>query len=492
MLDRNLKELIKTPIFANFYRVSQVPRPSFKEEKIANDLENWAQDQGLQVFRDDLNNLLIKKPGSPGYEDREPVILQAHTDMVCDQAPGQDHDFDHDPIHLEYEGDIVSTGGRTTLGADNGLGLALAMTLLEDESYPHPPLRALFTTAEEDDLSGAEGVSPSWLDCHRLINLDNSWENILISGSAGGTAAKLSLPMEREEINQVGYSFVDLEVRGLRGGHSGEDIDRGRGNAIQILARVLQALSNSVDFKLLSIEGGNVRMAIPREARAQVAVSKEKKEKFISALNQVSQSIQDRYRETEKGMEIGLDWLEEEGGESSLSQPAIQVLLETILLSPLGINEMFGDRGLAESSMNLGELYEEDGRIQLVYEVRASYQTSLDYLVGCLKILAGHGGGQVETFASYPSWLPSEESPLREAAFEANKEVGIEDLRAAPFHLGLEVAYFQAKVPGMDAISIGPNIRDLHSPQERFSVSSTLKIYKLLKGILKLLAEEEN
>lgn len=255
--------LCNHPVFRFFRVISDIPRPSKHEEQISQFLFRWARERGLEAEQDEKLNILIRKPATPGYEGAPGIMLQAHMDMVCEKAPEAEHDFMKDPIHWELDGDILSTGRRTTLGADDGIGVAMAMAVLDDDTLSHPALEVLFTTAEEDDFSGAEHFDVSKMTATRLINLDHANEKQILCGSCGGISAELTVPIASGPVPE-GWSAFELAVDGLHGGHSGEDIHRGHGNATTLLARVLLALSQSGEMKLGPVKGGTFRLAIPR------------------------------------------------------------------------------------------------------------------------------------------------------------------------------------------------------------------------------------
>ena len=271
---KTLDDLKKHPVFYNFLQICKIPHQTFHEKELSDYLVKWATNLGLEVKQDSKFNLLIRKPASMGNEGKKPIILQAHIDMVCEKKPDVIHDFKKDPIPVQLDGDILSTGNKTTLGADDGIGTAMAMAILEAKNLKHPPIDVIFTTSEEEDMSGALNVDKSWFHTNRLINLDNSFDNEMITGSAGGKGAELKVPLTYEDSNST-YVTYKIIVDNLTGGHSGEDIDKGRGNAIIILARCLDYLRTYFKFNIVDIEGGNFRLAIPREAHTTIAFSKE-------------------------------------------------------------------------------------------------------------------------------------------------------------------------------------------------------------------------
>ncbi|MBP6062498.1 MAG: beta-Ala-His dipeptidase [Fusobacteriaceae bacterium] len=482
-LFNNLDELLTNEIFNNFNKISQIPRPSFKEKKVSDFLKSWAESLDLEVLQDEYSNLLISKPASKGYEGKRPIILQAHTDMVCEKHPEVDHDFDKDPIDLVLDGDILSTGGRTTLGADNGIGVAIAMTILESNSLSHPKLDVLLTVAEEEDMSGALNVEPSWFRTNRIINLDNSIDNQLITGSAGGKGVKLSVPVKHTNVDKNKYKSFDLTVKDLQGGHSGEDIDKGLANSNTLLARLLNEIRKECELLISQIQGGNFRLAIPRESTCKINIRQNDLGKVQNIIDKLSKEFVNRYEGIEANLTVELK--ESDFNEASLDLASTSKAIDTILISPNGISEMLGGIDVVESSINLGEVYLKDNKLFFIYEIRAIYETSREYIYDKLCIISKLMNGDIEYFAKYPSWTYLPESDLRELILEIYEKKYGEVMEAIVLHAGLECGCFASKIKDMDAVSLGPNTWNLHAPSESVSVSSTIKIYNLLVNILK-------
>lgn len=515
----SLEQLLEeNRVFYHFAKLCQIPHPSFKEKRLSDYLLGWATERGLYAAQDVYNNVFIKKSGTPGYEDAPAVMIQAHIDMVCEKTPETDHDFDTDPIRIRLDGDLLSTGGRTTLGADDGIGVAYAMAILEADDIPHPPLEVLFTTAEEEDLSGAQNVDASSFQARLLINIDNAVEHELLSGSCGGIGVEVTLPAG---LGPVPYDCpaYRVSVSGLPGGHSGEDIHRGHGNANILLGRFLYACEEEFPVRIGELAGGSFRLAIPREAQALLYIPAEKEERFLEIAEQKKKEFFREYEAVAPDFTVSVLKVEsraalaEDGSQTSLSgessqtavpgtasraaQPetdrraalpeAAKKLIQALYLSPNGISDMNNAvAGVVESSDNLGELrYDrESGQFILVYEIRASFESTREYLYEKLQILAKLLGGTCRGFADYPSWSFNPHSMLREkAAAVYEREFG-EKMHVKAVHAGLECGCLMPKMPGLDAISIGPDAWGLHSPQERLSVSSTDRMYRFIKELL--------
>ena len=481
---KTLDDLKKHPVFYNFLQICKIPHQTFHEKELSDYLVKWATNLGLEVKQDSKFNLLIRKPASMGNEGKKPIILQAHIDMVCEKKPDVIHDFKKDPIPVQLDGDILSTGNKTTLGADDGIGTAMAMAILEAKNLKHPPIDVIFTTSEEEDMSGALNVDKSWFHTNRLINLDNSFDNEMITGSAGGKGAELKVPLTYEDSNST-YVTYKIIVDNLTGGHSGEDIDKGRGNAIIILARCLDYLRTYFKFNIVDIEGGNFRLAIPREAHTTIAFSKEYLGIFKEKINIFISEIKNVFETSEKNIQI--KFLEHKYEDKILSLKSTNNIIDGIILSPNGILQMISNLGVVESSCNLGEIYIKDNNLFMVTEIRAIYESNREFIYKQILLVGDIIGGEVRDFSPYPSWTYKVHSNLRTLANRIYLEMFNHNIKNLVLHAGLECGCFTTKVNDLDAISIGPNTKDLHSPYESLSFSSTQKIYNYLIKILETL-----
>lgn len=485
MIYNNINDLIeKNRVFFNFSEISKIPRATFSEKKISDFIKAWAENLNLEVHQDSKNNLLIRKKATLGYENKKPIILQAHIDMVCEKAPDSNHDFQNDPIDLVLDGDILSTGNKTTLGADDGIGVALAMTILEDKNLKHPGIDAIFTTAEEEDMSGALSLDASWFYTNRIINLDNMIDNELVVGSCGGKGAELKYPLELEDIKTDSICFY-IKLANLAGGHSGEDINKGRTNAIVLLGRLLNKFRNDFDFSIFDIKGGNFRLAIPREASVSLTINKNDIDVFKKSLSDFENNIKNILVEEDKNFSITINNLDLKNTENKIFTKGFRnKIIDNILLSPNGAANMLSSLAVVESSCNLGELFIKDNFIFFVTEIRATYEANREFIYEKIESLAKIFSGEVRDFYHYPSWIYRANSELQKNATKIYKDLYNEDMKIIAVHAGLECSCFEDKVKDMDAISIGPNAWDLHSPKERLSVSSTEKIYRFLVALL--------
>ena len=468
-----------------FSQLSRIPRESGKEKAVSDWIKSWAEERGLQVTQDDIWNLTICKPASEGYEDHAPVMMQAHIDMVCEKNSDSTHDFVTDPIEFKYDGDWLTSANGTTLGADNGVGVAAALAILDDDALKHPPLEVVFTVQEETTFDGAANVDISHLKAMRLINLDHADENELVVGSCGGVGVRMTMPIEREVTTPEGYSAWRIKLTGLKGGHSGEDIHRGRGNAISMLLRVLEEPA----LKVVSITGGTNRLAIPREAEAVVLAASE------ADVRDATANAKATFRKEYGGAAPDLDLTYEAAGAGDsaagaadappLTDAAFAKIAAAVRLYPNGIVNMNGSlEGLVESSDNIGIISTEGDVLTLTSEVRGAYQSTVDDIVKTIEILAAVLGARTEYFSAYVPWEFAADSTLRAEAVALHEEMFGGEMKQLALHAGLECGFFAEKRPGMDIISIGPDCQYFHSPQERVSISSIGRFYEFLKELL--------
>lgn len=475
--------LIQNRVLYHFSELCKIPHQSFKEKEISDYLLNWAGERGLFAVQDHKWNVFIKKPASAGHEASPTVMLQAHMDMVCEKAPEVVHDFETDPIHLELHGDILSTGGQTTLGADDGIGVAYAMAILEAEDIPHPALEVLFTTAEEEDLSGAQEVDASSFEARLLINIDNAVEHELLAGSCGGMGVMLRIPADECEVPE-GYSAYNVNISGLFGGHSGEDINKGNGSANSLLGRLLYAYRCEFSFYISKLTGGSFRLAIPREAEVFLYVQKDKEQELMSITKRIREQFQKEYEVAAPGLRVELKKSERRDRQAA-SPEGVKGLITAMLLSPDGVSAMnHAVEGVVESSDNMGEIRMEDGSFVLVYEIRAGFESTREYLYQKITVLAELLDGECEGFATYPSWSFQPASKLRGLITDIYRREFHDEIITRVVHCGLECGCLFPKMMGLDAVSIGPDAWGLHSPEERLSISSTERVYHLIKSVL--------
>lgn len=519
----NIESLLQEPLFQHFHRICRIPHGSGNEAALAEELLCWAREKGFHAEKDAAGNVLIRRPASPGCENAPSVMLQAHLDMVCVKRPGSIHDFQKDPIPWQIEGDWLTTGGETSLGADDGIGAALAMTMLETgwpceaAAVGFPELEALFTVGEEEDFAGALGFDMGRSRAKYLINLDHIEEHTVICGSCGGMRADFGLPLAEQRV-PAGSAFWKLTVSGLAGGHSGEDIHRGRGNAIRLLARCLDAANASgCSFGICALEGGSSRLSIPVSAGALICMDPENAEIFRLSAEAFEKTARRELGGSGTKLRICIDpaagviptanaspaaevqaaaGVNTEAAEQippALTFAEPELVTEAILLFPDGISEMNADlEGLVDSSDNLGEVYYRpgSGRLELVSEIRAARESQRDAIFRRMQQLGRRLGAEVSCSEPYPGWEYQPAGRLRDAVIRVHDGYcGFEPFLKT-VHAGLEVGFFLEKCPGLEAVSIGPDLKDLHSVSERLSISSALHFQGYLKSLLEELGRE--
>ena len=470
-------------VWNNFYQITQIPRPSKKEEKIIAFLEAFSTKHQLDHKTDKAGNVLICKAATPGYENHKKIILQAHIDKVCKKNSDVVFNFETDAIKSYIDGDWIKAQG-TTLGGDNGIGMAMMLAILESNNIQHPALECLFTVDEETGLTGAFALENNLLEGKTLINLDSEDDGVIFIGCAGGIDTTATLPYT-PEISPEGYFAFTVTVKGLKGGHSGDDINKGLGNANKILNRYLWNINRKTDLRVHSFDGGNLRNAIPREATATVSVPYSEKENVRVELNHYIAEIERELGETEPAMQILLE--SDKLPATVLDKKTSNALLNVLYACPHGVKAMSKDMpGLVETSTNLASIkMKADNTILITTSQRSSVESSkydIAHQVEAVMTLAGatatHGDG-------YPGWKPNLKSDILKTAQQTYKALFDAEPSVRAIHAGLECGLFLEKYPHLDMISIGPQMYGVHSPDERLSISSTQKCWKWLLEILK-------
>jgi len=479
-------ELEPRPVWKHFSEFCRIPRPSGHEEAAGLYLISVAKAKGLSWQKDAVGNVVIRVPGSPGKEKSPVTVLQGHTDMVPEKNRDTVHDFLKDPIRPRIDGDWVKATG-TTLGADNGIGAAMALALLDEPGLVHPPLELLFTIDEETGLNGANGLKPSLLKGRRLLNLDTEEDGALYVGCAGGVDTVMTLPVRRQKALPR-QGVCTLEVKGLRGGHSGGDIHECRGNANRILVRALWAIEEAgVSFKLVSFDGGSKRNAIPREAFATLVLAPQATAKARKALKVLEAEVRAELKGVDEGICLGLT-----PGKAAF--PPLATESQTRLLRLLGavphgyVDFSAAIPGLVETSTNFAIVTTKKGSVEICTSQRSSVWSKLQWAARWVESVGTSAGAKVVHSSAYPGWKPDLASPiLRQAQLTYQRLYGTVPEPKA-IHAGLECGIIGAKCPGMDMVSMGPEIRNAHSPDEAVSIPSVAKSYTYLKELLKDLA----
>lgn len=468
-------------IWKHFAALNAVPRPSKKEARITAFMMAFGRGLGLETHTDAVGNVLIRKPASPGYENRTGVVLQGHLDMVHQKNEATAFDFDNEGIKMFVDGDWVRARG-TTLGADNGLGVAAIMAVLEATDLAHPPLEALFTIDEETGMTGAKELSHDWLNGRILLNLDTEEDDEIDVGCAGGVDVT-GTGAYRPEPCPPGWEGLRLRVSGLQGGHSGMDIHKGLANANKVLARLLHACSGVADFRLGSASGGNLRNAIPREAGATLALDPTSRAAFLEAVEAEQKAIRAEFKAVEPNLHVTLEGA---GCPAEVLPEAAQLTLLRILCAlPSGVAYMSDAfPGQTETSNNLALFRVGEGKVQIGCLTRSSSDSRKADLVRTLESVLSLAGYKTETSGEYPGWQPNASSAALGLLQSRYRALFGPEPRVVASHGGLECGIIGAHYPGMDMISFGPTILGAHSPDERASISSTQKFWEFLRDIL--------
>lgn len=482
----SIKNLEPQSVWSFFYDITQIPRPSKKEERILAYLLEFAKEKGFDTKQDEAGNILITKPATNGKENVPTVILQSHVDMVCEKNSDVVHDFDNDPIQTVIDGDWVKTKG-TTLGADNGIGMAAALAVLASDNIAHGKIEALFTVDEETGLTGANMLAPDLLTGDILLNLDTDEEGDLYIGCAGGKGTKAYFNYDQAEV-PAGYFWFKVQVKGLRGGHSGSDIDKQLGNANKILNRYLYSLlGNDHQLLISEIAGGNLHNAIAREAYALVGVRQAYKEDVRVKLNVLIADLENEYKKIEPNLELQIESVPTPA--KVMSKDTGDKLIKALYACPHGVIGMSHDiEGLVETSTNLASVKMlEDDRILVGTSQRSSVESKKLDIVNMVTSVFDLAGAEIEHSEGYPAWQPNTDSKILKVSKDVYQKLYGKTPGVKAIHAGLECGLFLEKYPNLDMISFGPDIRDAHSPVERMNIPSVEKFWNYLVGILETL-----
>ena len=477
-----LSELKPAGVWKHFEDICGIPHGSGNEKAVSDHCVAFARAHGLKVRQDEAWNVVITKEASDGYEDREPLILQGHLDMVCEKKPDCDIDFEKDGLRLGIDGDHVYAEG-TTLGGDDGIAVAYALAILEDDRIVHPELEVIFTTSEETGMDGAAALDVSMLKGHTVLNLDSEEEGILLTGCAGGCSAGITLPLDREK--RKGIRAV-LTVDGLKGGHSGAEIHKGRGNANRLLATVLAELKKETAYACISIAGGQKDNAIPRECRAELLFPEEAS---VQRAHKLCKTLQERlvqeYAASDPGLSVRLQTEGAAEAEVFTDETAehARILLTAL---PNGVICMSQDiPGLVQTSLNLGSVKTEEKALILRYSIRSSVGAEKEALVEQIRQAVQQEGASMDTNGDYPAWEYRKDSPLRDDCIRIYRELFGKEPRVEAIHAGLECGILASKIPDLDCISMGPDMTGIHTTEERLSISSVERMWNYILEILK-------
>ena len=469
-------------IWKYFHEILQIPRPSKKEEKIIQYLMEFGQRHKLETIRDEIGNILIRKPATKGLENLQSVVLQCHVDMVCEKNSDVNHDFNVDPINAYVDGEWVKAKG-TTLGADDGIGIAAQLAILASDTIKHGPLECLFTVDEETGLTGAFEMKPDFFKSKILINLDSEDEGELFIGCAGGIDTTVTFAYELEKVPS-NYKAYRLSVTGLKGGHSGDDIDKGLGNSIKIINRFLWKGTNKFDLRLASIEGGNLRNAIPREAFAHFVIHEADEAEMLGMLNGFIKNVHNELHVTEPNLKISIE--SAPMPEGIIDEPTHFDLLNSLYACPHGVIAMSSQiPGLVETSTNLASVkFIQDNQILVSTSQRSSIDSAKTDIANMVESVFRLANASVMHGDGYPGWTPNTDSEILRITKKAYTKLFKNQPIVRAIHAGLECGLFLEKYPGLDMISFGPTIKGAHSPDERLNIETTDKFWKLLLEVL--------
>lgn len=470
-------------VFDYFCMLNKVPRPSKKEEKVIAFLQRFAEDNNLQYKVDEVGNVLITKDATPGMEDRPTVVFQSHMDMVCEKTSDREIDFESDEIETFIDGDWMKAKG-TTLGADDGIGVAMEMALLTDKTVKHGPIECLFTVDEETGLTGAFALKPGFFSGKYLLNLDSEDEGEIFVGCAGGANTEITLNLKKEPLRKSFFA-MHISVDKLRGGHSGDDINKHRANAIKAIIRFIYKEMQKYDLRLVDLQGGNLHNAIPRQAEAVIAVPFDKKEDVRVDFNIFASEFEEEYKD-ETGVRFFLESVLDI--EECIEKEQAAQIVNALMAVHNGVYEMSIDLpGLVETSSNLASVHFVDDKMVIVTSQRSSIGSQRVAMSDAVAATFSLIGAEVKTGDGYPGWKPNPDSKLLKVATDSYKSLFGKEPKVKAIHAGLECGLFKEKNPGLDMISIGPTLRGVHSPDEALLIPTVEMVWKHILDILEKL-----
>ncbi len=476
-------------VFYYFEEISKIPRGSGNTKAVSDYCVAFAKERGLYVRQDELNNVVIKKPATAGYEDKPAVIIQGHLDMVAEKDSDSDHDFMKDPIKLIVDGDFI-TADKTTLGADDGIAVAVGLAILDDDTIKHPELEVIFTIDEETGMDGAKGLDMSDINGKYMLNLDSEDDGIITVGCAGGKSSEVKFDMELGEVAGVIYK---LQISGLKGGHSGAEIHNERANANILLARVLKYINDRIAIRITSMNGGSKDNVITKESNGIFVLHghedvEDKMAKLSSIFNEVVAIIKNEYAVSDKDINISLS-----DGEYGIFYAASRKATDNILafmnVVPFGPQFRVPNmNGLVETSLNMGILKTDKGVVDISMSIRSSVKSRKNLIADKIETLAKLTGGEFASDGEYPEWAYKADSPLQKLLCDVYKNKFGKELKIDVIHAGLECGYILEKKPELDVVSFGPQMYDIHTTDERVSIPSIAKLYEFVKAILENIA----
>ncbi len=486
-MNEELLKLKPEKVWYYFREILEIPRPSKKEEKIRAYLKEFGKKHNLETIEDETGNILIRKPATKGMENRKPVVLQSHIDMVCEKNSDKVHDFENDPIEAYIEDGWVTANG-TTLGADDGIGVATQLAILASDDIAHPDLECLFTVDEETGLTGAFGLKPGFLKGKILLNLDSEDEGQIFIGCAGGQDTLGRLPYDKEEVPK-GYTAYKLMVSGLTGGHSGDDINKNRGNANKLLNRFLWKFNDILGFRIHEFNGGNLRNAIAREAYAIILIPSHNSEQLKAETASFEKVLRDEYHVTEPNLRFTCETVDMP--EWVMDKESQDILLDLVYAMPHGVIAMSQDiDDFVETSTNLASVKFLEEEVEITTSQRSSVESKKEDIVNMVKSTFHLAGASAESSDGYPGWTPNPNSEIVSVSENLYEKLFKEKPEVLAIHAGLECGLIGDKYPGLDMISFGPTIKGAHSPDERIEIESVQKFWDLTLEILKNIPEK--
>jgi len=464
-----------------FEELTKIPRGSGNEKAVSDYLAKVGNDLGLEVIQEECLNVIIKKQGVQGKENLPRVILQGHMDIVCAKNEDYEFDFDKDSIPLVVDGDYIKTEG-TTLGADNGIAVAMALAVLESNDISHPPITGLFTVAEETGMDGVIGLKSENIEGDILINIDSEEEGAVLASCAGGVNSIVSLPIvwEKKKAERLEYTIT---IKGLLGGHSGIEINKNRASAIKLMGRVLAELDKTLEFELADITGGEKMNAIPKMSSATILISNESVNSVVEVIEAMQLAFSNEFKTADPQIKLAMD--KTDNNETTFNQETKAAIINILRLLPQGVNSMSADiEGLVESSNNVGVLETKTDIIYINNALRSSVRTIKHEISDRIQLIAKAFGATATLEADYPEWEFKVKSEIRELMKMVYKEMTGETLKVEAIHAGLECGLLKEKVGDIDMISLGPNIYEVHTPGEKVSISSIERVYNFLIAVI--------
>lgn len=470
-------------VFEQFAKINEIPRPSKHEEKMTAYLQEFGKSHGLETIVDEIGNVLIKKPATPGYENRQTVILQSHQDMVCDKLVDVEFDFNTDAIQTYVDGEWLKAKG-TTLGADDGIGCAIELAILDSDDIEHGPLECVFTVDEETQLTGASAMKPGFMSGTMLINLDSEDEGEMFVSCAGGRSTVATFRFTREDAPKD-YFFVEISLKGLTGGHSGDDINKRRANSIKILSRFVYNMEEKYGSRLVSFNSGKLHNAIPRDGRAIIAVPNAVKEQVRADWNVFTAAVEDEFHVTDTSMAFKMESTEPA---KVISAEAGKNIVRALQAVDNGIFAICQDEalgGMVETSSNIAVVKTSETEMEILASQRSNVMSNLDNQCNTIKAVFQLAGAEVIQNDGYPAWKMNPNSQLTKAAVDAYKKIFGKEPIVRGIHAGLECGLFSEKYPELDMVSFGPTLRDVHTPDERLLIPTVQMVWDHLLEMLK-------